>query len=409
MKKDKKKIRILFVAMSESIHTAKWISLLSDYEYEKALFPSNTPVLHEMLSLQKVRWKDPHPILKIVCKLFGPKLYNKLVSFRRIINKIFPSSNKEIKLYRMVKKFKPDIIHSMETQHAGYLVLSTKNKLFKNKKFPIWVHTNWGSDIYLFGRLDGHREKISQILSECDYYTCESKRDISLALEMGYKGHVFEPFPNACGFDIQSIQKTREQVRTSDRNLILVKGYQGWAGRGLFALRALALASGVLNDYEIIVYSADDNDAIKISVEILRQDFGMNIRVLENNIPNEEMLRFFAKARIYLGLSISDGISTSLLEAMAMGAFPIQSGTSTASEWIINNEGGFIVPAEDAEKVAECVKTAVQNDILVDTAAQENWLMILNNANSISIKQKINETYRTITSNFINDTVKRTR
>jgi len=35
------------------------------------------------------------------------------------------------------------------------------------------------------------------------------------------------------------------------------------------------------------------------------------------------ILDLFGVARVYLGVSVTDGISTSMLEAMAMGAFPI--------------------------------------------------------------------------------------
>jgi len=399
----KEKIRILFVAMSESIHTAKWISLLSEDMYEKALFSSNIPILHNLIAHQKIKWSEPHPVLKIICKPFGKVFFRKAVSFFRIINKIIPDRNKEAKLFSTIKRFKPHIIHSMETQKAGYLVLSVKEKYFKNKRFPIWVHSNWGSDIYLFGRLDAHREKIRQILRQCDYYTCESKRDIELALKLGYKGYKFEPFPNACGFNIPSILQTRVQIKTSERRLVLIKGYQGWSGRSLFTLRAVALAAEVLHGYEIIVYSAADDDAVKISVEIMKQDLNIDIKVLENHVSNEEMLKYFAKARIYIGLSISDGISTSLLEAMAMGAFPIQSNTSTATEWIVHNEGGYIVPAEDPEIVAEYIRKAIKNDALVDEASRKNWQMIISYADSDKIKKKIDDIYSEITASIRKD------
>ena len=42
----------------------------------------------------------------------------------------------------------------------------------------------------------------------------------------------------------------------------------------------------------------------------------------------------FNRARIYLGCSISDGISTSFLEALSHGVYPIQTNTSCANEWV---------------------------------------------------------------------------
>ena len=77
-------------------------------------------------------------------------------------------------------------------------------------------------------------------------------------------------------------------------------------------------------------------------------------------------------ARIHIGLSISDAISQSLLESMVMGAFPIQSCTACANEWIEDGKSGLIVPPEDPHIVAQAIRRAVQDDALVDQAAQIN-------------------------------------
>jgi glycosyltransferase involved in cell wall biosynthesis len=87
---------------------------------------------------------------------------------------------------------------------------------------------------------------------------------------------------------------------------------------------------------------------------------------------HDDMLRLYGQARIYLGLSISDAISTSLLESIVMGTFPIQSNTSSADEWVANGKTGFIVPPEDPEQIAQAIRRAVTEDELVDNAAKIN-------------------------------------
>jgi len=84
------------------------------------------------------------------------------------------------------------------------------------------------------------------------------------------------------------------------------------------------------------------------------------------------MLRYYSRSRIYIGLSISDAISTSLLEAMVMGAFPIQSYTACADEWIVDGKSGFIVPPEDPDVIAKAIRRALRDDALVDQAAEIN-------------------------------------
>ena len=45
-----------------------------------------------------------------------------------------------------------------------------------------------------------------------------------------------------------------------------------------------------------------------------------------------------SKSFVYIGNSISDGMPNTMLEAMTMGAFPIQSNPGGVTEEIVENE-----------------------------------------------------------------------
>jgi glycosyltransferase involved in cell wall biosynthesis len=108
------------------------------------------------------------------------------------------------------------------------------------------------------------------------------------------------------------------------------------------------------------------------------------------------MLNLFSKARIYVGLSKSDGISTSMLEAMALGAFPIQTDTSCASEWIFSSAGGFIVDYQKEVSVRDSLIEALENDLLVDTAQKSNRDKILQNYTVKYMETQVKALYRQI-------------
>ena len=55
----------------------------------------------------------------------------------------------------------------MEFQSAGYFVAEAKKRF--SGKFPKWIATNWGSDIYLFGQLKAHEKKIKEVIGENIY------------------------------------------------------------------------------------------------------------------------------------------------------------------------------------------------------------------------------------------------
>ena len=134
-------------------------------------------------------------------------------------------------------------------------------------------------------------------------------------------------------------------------------------------LRAIALCAKELKGYSIAVYLARKD--VKRAAELVSRSGGIPVEVIPY-CSHEDMLRLFGRARISIGLSISDAISTNLLEAMVMGAFPIQSCTSCADEWIVDGESGFIVPPEDPEPIAAAIRRAVSDDALVDRASEVN-------------------------------------
>jgi glycosyltransferase involved in cell wall biosynthesis len=105
------------------------------------------------------------------------------------------------------------------------------------------------------------------------------------------------------------------------------------------------------------------------------------VRIIKKRTSREEMLRNFAESRIYIGVSLSDGISTSLLEAMATGCYPIQTGTACADEWLTENSGTIVAPGS-VQEIADAIREAIESDVRVDAAATTNLETIRNRASS---------------------------
>jgi glycosyltransferase involved in cell wall biosynthesis len=387
-------MRILFVGMTGSIHTARWLSQIEDQGWEVYLFP--------------VQRTDPHPKLRNLT-VFGAnplrtRYLHKSVRYiswtsisvywdmlEGLLKHQLTNRFKAMALMHTIRNIKPDIIHSLEIQHAGYLTLRAKNKL--GKKFPTWIATNWGSDIYLFGKQPDHQQPIREVMENCDYYSCECERDIQLARDMGFKGQVLPVLPNAGGMDIEYANNFRQAGPVSNRKTIIVKGYQGWAGRALIAFQALRLCQDMLKDYTITLYSSAKDT--EIAAHLFSRETGISIEIMPPS-SHEEILRRFGKSRIYIGLSISDGISTSLLEAMVMGAFPIQSCTACADEWIVDGSSGFIVPPEDPYMITDAIRRALMDDDLVNHAAEFNTKTVKERLDYLKIKPQVVKMYQDI-------------
>ena len=356
--------------MPDSIHTVRWIAQIADQGWEIYLFPINLASPHPMLrnvTFLGTSLRRPKNISKTVRFIQWPSLFflRNFLESQRTHKKTVKFKEQALKY--AIQNLRPDIIHSMELQQAGYITLGAKKSM--KGEFPTWIATNWGSDISLFGRLPEHQESIRQVMQNCDYYSCECERDIELARKMGFQGKVLPVLPNTGGINFEQYLSFRQPGPVSRRKIILLKGYQHWAGRALVAFQAFRLCLESLKGYTIAIYSASEE--VKIAAELFAQDTGLNIELVPA-AAHEEILNLFGKARIYIGLSISDGISTSLLEAMAMGAFPIQSCTACAEEWIGDYQSGLIVPPEDPQEIAAAIFLALNDDGLVDRAAEIN-------------------------------------
>ena len=138
---------------------------------------------------------------------------------------------------------------------------------------------------------------------------------------------------------------------------------------------------------------------MEIAAELFAIETGIELEILPENTKHEDILRYHGLARISIGLSISDAISTSVLEAMAMGSFPIQSWTSTAGEWFEDGKSGLLVPPEDPEVVAEALKRALTDDELVDSAYEINWNTVKERLDYDLLKEKTINSYRNIMDN----------
>lgn len=386
---------LLFVAMPNSIHTANWIKQITSEKWKIYIFSSigdvyAHPELNGVVVLRSMAWL--HNFLDWVSLTSVNK---SIYWLKRQYDKLFPN-RKISRLQTAITKLRPDLIHAMEMQAAGYLVMDAKKKY--KRKFPPWLMTIWGSDIFLFSRLQAHKHKIHQVLTNCDYFSCECKRDVQEARALGFKGEIFSSNPVSGGFDLETLAKIRAND-TATRRLIMLKGYQNWSGRALVGLRALERCEDVLQGYTIIISSATPE--VALAAELFTDKTGISTKILTHNTPHHEMLLFQAKARISIGLSISDGISVSLLEALVMGSFPIQSCTACADEWIEHGVSGMIVPPNDPEIIEMAIRAALADDVLVTEAAEINWRVALDRLNGPLLKQKVVDMYSNILQSMV--------
>lgn len=392
-------MRILFVAQAVSIHTARWISQLSDQDWDIHLFDMLGSFPHaELRGITEYSLLVPRRIpLSPGPVSYGNPYFLKhgldpfpLSLIGYITRRIFRKRTKL--LARTIERLKPDIIHSMEMHTESYPLLDVI-KILGGKMPAPWILTTWGNDIYYFRQFPDYAVRIKEILQHCDYLVPDCIRDENLAREYGFKGTVPMIVPGAGGYPVAEMRNQMRAGPVADRRIIMVKGYHHWAGRALYALHALEACADVLQDYEVILYSI--SPAILEEVRSVQKARKINITILARS-PHSRILEIFGSARIAIGISVTDGIPNAMLEAMTMNAFPIQSNTGSTTEWITDGVNGFVVDPEDTGRLAEVIRIALQNDRLVNRAAEINTDIMLKRLDISVIKPRVIEMYESI-------------
>jgi glycosyltransferase involved in cell wall biosynthesis len=353
--------------MASSVHTARWIDQFADTGWDLHLFPATGFKPHALLrNVTFHGFRGPgRSGLDASVTQQGPLWPLPRGKGAGRAMSLIPPLRRERRVARLIRRLEPDIVHSMEIQHAGYVTLAARERIPEG--FPPWVVSNWGSDTYYYAHLPEHNAQTRRVLSTCDYLFVECLRDLPLTTHLGFRGEALPVLPSGGGFDIDAVKSAGGSGLTSSRRIVMVKGYQDELGRALVALDALERCADLLDGYRVVVYLAPE--AVKNRVAELSES--LPIEVMPQT-THDEMLRLHSRARVSIGLSLSDGLSQSFLEAVIAGAFPIQSRTACADEWVEHGVSGLIVEPDDVNQVADALRLALTDDSLVDRAAAIN-------------------------------------
>ena len=377
--------KILIVAMADSVHTARWLEQFENSDYEFVLFPSSP---HRRVHPKIVRLLSESSQMKISI----PNGLRNTGLILAAIDKFVANRFRGLLLRRIINKYQPHILHALETQGAGYISLVALKTVIKR---PYFILTLWGSDLFWFRKFERHMVRLKCLLPLVDLLSMECDRDVEIARSLGFKGEVFPPFPVTGGYETAERFSDDAKITTSARRVILVKGHTRFVGRGTQALAALSALAELLKEYEIVVYSADPK--AKRFARKIRKQFEIKVSLYgRGELAHQELLKVFESSRIYVGISLSDGISVSLQEAMVCGAFPIQTNTSCADEWIVNGKSGFIVSPDDHAGLVKAISSALQDDALVDNAAQINYEIARNRLDKSIISEVSKNFYESL-------------
>jgi glycosyltransferase involved in cell wall biosynthesis len=212
-----------------------------------------------------------------------------------------------------------------------------------------------------------------------------------LAQKLGFSGKHVGVIPGGTGYNLKELEFYKLPIK--ERKTILVKGYEHQLGRGLNIVKALEAIKNKIENYEVVVFGAHPNVMDYIASHHL--DFIVYDR---HGLSHQGLMELMGKSLIYIGNSISDGMPNTLLEAIVMGAFPIQSNPGGVTEEIINDGlNGFLI--EDSDDILHVksliLKTLISIELIKDAyeinskLADDKLDYEMNRMNVISIYKSI--------------------
>ncbi|WP_282069509.1 glycosyltransferase family 4 protein [Olleya namhaensis] len=375
-------MKILTVAIPNH-HFFQWVNQLENAGHDVYWFdvtdggPKSSKIEWvTQLKNWKLKWDFP---FRTTIKKRLPKLYKNIQK----VNENSVSSA----FHKALESIQPDIVHCFEMQLAGLPILS----IMEQNKTP-FIYSSWGSDVFYFEQLGVSKSGLQRFYNRVNYLITDCNRDYNLAMQNGYVNQFLGVFPGNGGLTIDD-----SKINPFDkRPLILIKGYDDGVGKASKVLDALLLMSKVLLlNRHIVIYSADDN--IKQQIEASAKLSSLNITVYSryNFVDNTDLLSTMGQSCIHIANSISDGMPNALLEAMAMGCFPIQSNPGHVTEEVITHgKNGFLIanPLDEFE-IAMHIENALKDDVIRQQAQDFNANFIKENYNRKNLQQQIENLY----------------
>jgi hypothetical protein len=376
-------MKILFISMP-SIHVIRWINNLKDSDHELFWFDVTNKGKLEVIDKvhQFANWNS-RKIRPIKGEYFlsrkAPFLYEKIRPFLEVTENEY--------LEKIINEIKPDVVHSFEMQSCSYQIRKTMNKHQDLK----WIYSCWGTDLYYYKNFKEHRNAIKQVLKRVNYIHTDCKRDYEIARSLGFNGNYLGVIPGGTGYKLDKLQKFK--IPVGQRKIILVKGYEHIFGRGLNIIKALEEITHEIKDYQVVVFAAHS-----IVIDYIKQKELPFNTIDRHGLKHDEVLELMGKALVYIGNSISDGMSNTLLEAIVMGAFPIQSNPGKVSEEIINNNinGLIINNPESTLEIKNLILEVLKDKKRVMEAEKINSDIAISRLDFIKNRDKVIAIYNSI-------------
>jgi glycosyltransferase involved in cell wall biosynthesis len=401
--------KILFVAYAHSSHTINWINLLQDEPFNIRVFglphhmlpprdwPVPTYITYPGIIHDEAARLDPKNRLRLYpnpSRYLAKRVYDKAKN--KVVHRMRGLPSAEKWLAEVIREWQPDIVNALGFDTA-FLYLKARQINNGSQQEKLVLTIRGGPDIELQKANPRERARIVEFLQIADYLLGDRK-SLDTANELIperrqlIKQYVF---PGAGGIDVDQLTNRWQNHPPSKRRLILwPKAHDSYYTSSLSTLEALRLCWDQIQPCELHILSAWEGTTVSQWFWTLPEAMQQAAQY-QGNIPHKEVLDLALKARVMLAPSLLDGIPNTLLEAMACGAFPIVSPLESIQA-LVKEENVLFARNLYPQEIADAIIRAMNDDALVDAAAQRNIPVVRSFAHRPDVRMKAIQMYRDI-------------
>ncbi len=290
---------------------------------------------------------------------------------------------------RYINHIHPDII-------VGYRMNSYGIMAVQSGFHPVVVIAQ-GSDIFYPGDPKINRYMLKYVSSKADLVHVWGSHMLAKLLEYGVDSRKIFVLPK--GIDTQ-VFKPLSQNKQRKSNVIISTRQLRESYNHACLLNAMVLVAEKVKDAQCIFCGNGEykNRLKKMCKELKIEG---NVEFIGRR-EHSDVAILLANSDVYVSMQPTDGVSASLLEAMACGAFPIVPDIAANRIWVQHGINGFLVPPNDHVSLASFIITAIQSDEMRKAARKVNRDHLHEKA---SMERNIEETekvYQALTSKYPN-------
>ncbi len=329
-------MKILLLSDVNSAHTRKWASGLASAELKIGIFSLSKPE-SDWFTHSGIKVFGSHKLSKAV---FTGSLFGKLQYLKSIRS-----------LKKVIKEFKPDIVHAHYASSYGLLGAMTG--------FHPFIISVWGSDVYDFPKsFFLNRSILKFILKHADKILSTSH---SMALET-------KKFTNkdimviAFGIDLNVFKKQKVKSLFKEDEIVIgtIKSLEDKYGIN-YLIEAIDIIRKRNPNISMKLLIVGEGTKMNELKSLCKQKGIENLVIFAGMVPQESVPEYHNMFDVYVSLSIDDSESfgVAVIEASACSKPVVVTDVSGFLETTKNRITGLIVPRKNATAAAEAIEKII--------------------------------------------------